>query len=123
MTTSETPAVKEERERREEQSKLWDKARQSARDLINNHDNNSWISTADFVKHIHETSEVSRGVAIAVMQELRDNGETVYTLSKGYKKSSIVTSMEEEKVLRPEDIQRRNNFLSFVDAMYRIENS
>jgi hypothetical protein len=118
MSLHETPAVKAERYRREDQDKLWDKARAVTRKLIDTNSPESWITTSEFIRHIQEESGVSRGVAIAVMQEFRDNGEVVYTLSQGYKKSIE----EPEDGLRPEDVRRRNDFLSFVDAMYKIEN-
>lgn len=121
LTHSETPAVKAERERREEQDSLWDKVRQSARDILNAERNERWISTGEFIKLLCAESSVSRQIAVSVITELRDNGECIYSLGNGYCKPENATpESKSTPVERPKDVQRRNDFLSFAKMLNEI---
>lgn len=114
MTSHETPAVKAERERREDQDALWDKARYVANQTVEQATENNWLTTTDFVNKIQTGSGVSRYVAVAVIQELRDAGKVAYSMKHGYRNASIPVDKGIELITRPEDIKRRNDFLEFL---------
>lgn len=121
MSSNETPAVKAERERRERQHDVWEKVREAARELLETQGKEAWLTTSEFSKALCHKIAVSHAVAIAVIQELRDNGEAVYVLGEGYRHvdaSFIEPSIE--PVARPADAQRRNDFLNFAQKLKEI---
>lgn len=111
MTKHETPAVEAERERREDQDILWNKARKAARDLIDTKGEANWVTATELRDHILNEASVPRYVATAVIYEFRKNGAVIYSPEEGFR--AIIK--------RPEDVHRRNEFLSFVQTITDLQ--
>lgn len=121
MSDSETPALKAERERREEQDSQWNKAREVAQTIIRTEGKDRWIPTSEFTHRVSLEASVERSIALSIIIELTDNGEAVYELGNGYRSpESSYFADTVEPVEREADVARRANFLAFVSLLNRI---
>lgn len=101
------------------EKEAFEAARSSAKAILDGEGRKGYIPTGKFVSSICSEAEVDRQTAILILDELKENGLTVYVLGKGFthpetSEGKIVDKPEKEEHPLP---QRRVDFLQFLEAI------